>query len=61
MVLGETFENDQKPNLKLVISRPESDSLVTQLDIWRFKGGPFYTSLTPLPPRGPSLGDGEGL
>ena len=37
-VLGETSENGQKSNIKLVISRPESDSLVTQLDIWRFRG-----------------------
>ena len=36
-VLEETFENGQKSNTKLVISRPESDR-VTQLDIWRFRG-----------------------
>ena len=36
-VLEETFENGQKSNTKLVISRPESDR-VTQLDIWRVRG-----------------------
>ena len=37
----------QKSNIKLVISRPESDSLVTQLGIW-VGGGPLLHP-TPLP------------
>ena len=32
-VLGETFKKAQTSNINLVISRPESDSLVTQVDI----------------------------
>ena len=45
-VLGETSENGQKSNPKLVISRPESDSLVTQVDIdgvgWMGGWGPGW-------------------
>ena len=38
-VLEETFENGQKSNTKLVISRPESDSLVTQVEIGGWLAG----------------------
>ena len=39
MVLGETFENDQKSNFKLVISRPESDSLARQHAVFGTRAG----------------------
>ena len=45
-VLGETFKKVQTSNINLVISRPESDSLVTQVDIegvgWMGGWGPGW-------------------